>query len=117
MTKASDPYFSLILESLDLIEFYRPETEEEFFASPMAQDAVNMRLQAIGEYLFKVRKLDEERFDAVAPRSWHQVIGLRHRISHGYHLIDQSAVWQIIAIELPAFRESLESVQLTLELR
>ena len=111
MTKASDPYFALIFDSLDLIEFYRSETEEEFLSSPMAQDAVNMRLQAIGEYLFKVRKLDEERFDAVAPRSWHQVIGLRHQISHGYHLIDQSAVWQIISIELPPFRESLENVR------
>ena len=111
MTKASDPYFALIFDSLDLIEFYRPETKEEFFASPMAQDAINMRLQAIGEYLFRVRKLDEEQFDVLAPRSWHQVIGLRHRISHGYHLIDQDAVWQIISIELPPFRESLESIR------
>jgi uncharacterized protein with HEPN domain len=111
VTKASDPYFALIFDSLDLIEFYRPETKEEFFASPTAQDAVNTRLQAIGECLFRVRKLDEEQFDVVAPRSWRQVIGLRHRISHGYHLIDQDAVGQIISIELPLFRESLESTR------
>ena len=54
MTRASDPYFVLIFDSLDLIEFYRPETKEELFASPMEQDAINMRLQAIGEYLFRV---------------------------------------------------------------
>jgi uncharacterized protein with HEPN domain len=108
VTKASDPYFALIFESLDLIELYRPDSEDAFLASFMVQDAVNMRLQAIGEYLFKLRELDEERFDAVAPRSWHQVIGLRHRISHGYHLIDRSAVWQIISAELPAFRASLD---------
>jgi uncharacterized protein with HEPN domain len=47
----------------------------------------------------------------VAPRSWRQVTGLRHRISHGYHLIDQDAVGQIISIELPLFRESLESTR------
>lgn len=111
MTKESDPYFELIFESLDMVERYRPESKEAFLASPMAQDAVNMRLQAIGEYLFKVRQLDEERFDNVAPRTWHQVIGLRHRISHGYHLIDRTAVWQIISEELPAFRLSLTELR------
>lgn len=69
MTKATDPYFELIFESLEIVESYRPESEDIFLGSQLFQDAVNMRLQAIGEYLFKIRELDEERFDEVAPRS------------------------------------------------
>jgi uncharacterized protein with HEPN domain len=109
VTWAATPYFELILESLDHIEMYRPATKAEFLGSAMAQDAIILRLQVIGENLRQLQNTDEERFARSADRSWFQVIGLRHRISHGYQTVDREAIWQIIAEELIAFRASIEA--------
>ncbi len=109
MSWAPEPYFVLILDALDHIEDYRPATKEEFLASPLAQDGIVLRLQIIGENLSQMREKDEGRFDQVAIRSWHQIIGLRHRISHGYHTVQQEAIWQIVSEELDDFRASIEN--------
>lgn len=98
----------LILDALDHIDLYRPATKAEFVASPLIQDGIVLRLQVIGETLHQMREKDEERFDRIADRSWHQVIGLRHRISHGYHTVDRAAIWQIVVEELADFRASHE---------
>jgi uncharacterized protein with HEPN domain len=102
------PHFELILDALDHIDLYRPATEAEFFASPLVQDGIVLRLPVIGEHLHQMREQDAERFDRVADRSWHQVIGLRHRISHGYHTVDRAAIWQIVSEEIADFRRSIE---------
>ncbi len=102
------PNFVLILDALDHIELYRPSTKSEFLASPLIQDGIVLRLQVIGENLHQMREKDADRFDRNAERSWHQVIGLRHRISHGYHMVDHEAVWQIVSEELAEFRRSIE---------
>lgn len=109
MSWSAAPYFVLIFDAIDHIDLYRPATEAEFLASPMMQDAIVLRLQVIGENLHQLREKDEERFDRIAERSWHQVIGLRHRISHGYHTVDRSAIWQIIDEELSGLRASLKA--------
>jgi uncharacterized protein with HEPN domain len=97
VTWAAAPYFELILDSLDHIEMYRPASKAAFLSSAMAQDAIILRLQVIGENLHQLQSIDEERFARIAHRSWYQVIGLRHRISHGYHLTDRDAIWQIVS--------------------
>ncbi len=45
-------------------------------ANEMAQDAILMRLQEIGENLAQLRRLDEETFATAAHDSWHKLIGL-----------------------------------------
>ena len=102
------PYFVVVLDALDHIDLYRPATKAEFLASPLIQDGIVLRLQVIGENLHQMREKDADRFDRIADRSWHQVIGLRHRISHGYHTVDQEAIWQIVSEELTDFRRSIE---------
>lgn len=46
----------------------------------------------------------------MASDSWYKLIGLRNIISHGYHEIDQTQIWQIILDELGPFGESLDII-------
>lgn len=62
MNPSTQPYFLLIQAALARIEDYLPTTETEFLAQPMAQDAILMRLQEIGELLTKVRRLEPGMF-------------------------------------------------------
>ncbi len=111
MTKVVRPYFDLIEGALSRIEGYRPSDEATFLADSMIQDAVMMRLQEIRENLARIRRLDESWFDGRTPESWYKLIGLRNVISHGYESIDFTVIWHILAEELPAFAESIESAK------
>jgi uncharacterized protein with HEPN domain len=105
--KAYAPHIILIHEALAAIARYRPLDEEAFLAHPMAQDAILMRLQEIGENLARIRKLDEAAFEVMVHDSWLQLIGLRNVISHGYHTIKPAIIWRIVTDELPIFAQSL----------
>ncbi|MDQ3655173.1 MAG: DUF86 domain-containing protein [Chloroflexota bacterium] len=88
MTKSAQPYVVLIKRALAQIAQYCPPTKAELLAQPMAQDAILMRLQELGENLARIRHLDEDGFSGPGDDSWHKLIGLRNVISHGYHTID-----------------------------
>lgn len=105
--KTWQPHLLLIRESITSIEQYRPSSDVEFYRQVMAQDAILMRLQTIGENLAHMRRIDEDAFAELGDDSWHQLIGLRNIISHGYHHIRPEQIWQIITDELPHFAASI----------
>lgn len=110
MTKSFKPHLTLIREALTHIRQYLPPDEAAFLGHAMAQDAILMRLQEIGENLARMRHIDEGTFAAIADDSWNQLIGLRHIISHGYHQIRPEQIWQIVTEELPTFAASIDAV-------
>jgi uncharacterized protein with HEPN domain len=105
--KTWEPHLILIRDALAQIEDYRPADETIFLGHAMAQDAILMRLQEIGENLARMRHHDEVAFVDLGDDSWLQLIGLRNVISHGYHHIRPDQIWQIITEELPLFAATL----------
>jgi uncharacterized protein with HEPN domain len=108
MTKIYAPHIALIRAAVVAIEPYRPADEATFMVQPMAQDAILMRLQEIGENLARMRRIDEEVFAAAAHDSWIQLIGLRNVISHGYHTVTKERIWSMVTEELPSLAASLD---------
>lgn len=108
--KVYAPHLVIIRQSIRAIESYRPENEDAFLSDPMVQDAVLMRLQVIGEHMTAIRRIDEARFDELAPETWYQLIGLRNVISHGYEAIKWDRIWRMISQELPELRTSLSAL-------
>jgi len=109
MRKSPRPYLIHIRQALAAIDAYRPATKEELTPQSMAWDAILMRLHAIGEYLARLRHLDEEAFAATADPSWHKAIGLRNVISHEYEGVDPDTLWQILTDDLPPFAKSIDA--------
>ena len=110
MRKSPQPYLVLIQRALAHIEHYRPENKAQFLVQPMAQDAILMRLQVIGENLAQIRRLDELAYREMSHDSWNKLIGLRNIISHGYEAIDFEEIWQIVTEELPAFAVTIDAL-------
>jgi uncharacterized protein with HEPN domain len=107
MKKSYAPHLLIIRDSIAAIERYRPTDKAAFLADTLAQDAILMRIQVIGEHLAGMRKIDVSRFTEVADDTWYQVIGLRNIISHGYETINFERIWRIVADELPELSGSL----------
>lgn len=80
-----------ISDSLRAIEEYIGEmTFDEYDQSGVTQDAVNMRLQVIGE---NASKLPVELRDQFPDIAWHKVRGMRNIISHDYYTLDTRILW------------------------
>ena len=42
---------------------------------------------------------------------WQEIVGMRHRLAHGYDEIDLDIVWDVVTVDLPTVIEILEKAQ------
>ncbi|MFC1584973.1 DUF86 domain-containing protein [Fibrobacterota bacterium] len=75
-------------------------------------DAVVRNLEIIGE---AANNLTEAFKRNHADIEWSKVIGLRHRIIHGYFGVDLDIIWQILKNDLPVFKHKLSLLQNSIE--
>ena len=78
----------------------------------MAVDAVKYRLVSIGEAVGDVSQASRDRQPSIP---WTRIKGMRNLLTHRYHDVDTSVVWQVVDTHLGplelAVRELLEGRQ------
>lgn len=94
MTKHDDSFhLEGIKEHVIALKTYLPDSKEAFLADEKTQDAVLMRLLALGEEIAHL----SDSFSAQYPElHWYKIIGLRNRIAHGYFEVDQDVIWNVL---------------------
>jgi uncharacterized protein with HEPN domain len=94
MTKHDDSfYLEGIKEHVIAIKLYLPDSKEVFLADEKTQDAVLMRLLALGEEIGHLSSSFSEHHPEV---HWYKIVGLRNRIAHGYFEVDQDVIWNVL---------------------
>jgi len=97
-----------ILESIGKIESYISGLSYEEFENDMkTKDAVVRNLEIIGEAANKIPKEIQIRNSDIP---WAQIIGLRHRLIHGYFVVDYKIVWYIVTEELPELKDKMKQI-------
>lgn len=64
-------------------------------------------LEIIGEAANRVPKDEQQRYPQIP---WPEIVGLRHRLIHGYDRVDFDIVWQISTRDLPQLVAELEAI-------
>lgn len=79
-------------------------SKAEFLDNSMVQQAVMMNLVIIGETATQIRNEYPEFLAANQHPAlpWHQMIGMRNRMTHGYFDVDLPLVWDTVKTRLPA---------------
>ena len=80
-----------------------------FLGSEVTKAAIGMSLIVIGEWLTDIRDGDPTTFAGIT--DGHRVIGLRHRIAHGYDDIDFDRIWTFLVEKLPVLFEETSSLR------
>jgi uncharacterized protein with HEPN domain len=62
-------------------------------------------LEIIGEAANRVPEVDRARYAEIP---WTEIVGLRHRLIHGYDEVDFDILWQILVRDLPRLIVALE---------
>lgn len=97
-----------ILECIEKIEDYMSEMSfEEFIKDNKTKDAVVRNFEIISE---AAKQIPEQVRKKYAEIPWLQIIGLRHRLVHGYFVIDYNIVWNIAREEIPDLKEKIKNI-------
>ncbi len=83
-------------------------TEQEFLSNEMAKYAVTMGLQIIGETASRVLEKCPDFVTDHPELPFHQMRGMRNRISHGYFTVVHETVWETARNDVPGLIASLE---------
>ena len=99
-----------MFEAARTVERYTSgKTIERFYEDEILRFALTTLFQNIGE---AARKISEE-FKAEHPEfEWVDIVGFRHRLVHGYDVIDYDIMWDIIQNDLPVLLGHLEALNL-----
>lgn len=97
-----------ILECIGKIESYIADfSYEDFIKDERTKDAVVRNLEIIGEAANQIPKEIQQKYPEIP---WSQVVGLRHRLTHGYFVVDYRIVWNIVVNELPDLKEKMRKI-------
>jgi uncharacterized protein with HEPN domain len=96
-------YLIHITESIARIEEYVRGGREEFFSSPIIQDAVIRNLQTLAESTQRLSADLKAHHTAV---DWRGIAGLRNVLVHDYLGVDIERVWQMVERKVPALRDA-----------
>ena len=92
------------LAAEDAREFLQGLDEAAFRASRLHQNAVIRSLEVIGEAAGKVSSATRQANPAIP---WREIIGMRHRLIHGYAEVRLELVWAVATERLPLLIEAL----------
>jgi uncharacterized protein with HEPN domain len=101
-------YLLHVLGAIERVRRYiGRKSRAAFLRSPLLQDAVIRNLEILGEAAGRVSPDLAVRNPAVP---WRDIVGMRHRLIHGYLKVNLDTVWQAAKRDLPALDRSLRAL-------
>ena len=97
----------MLLAARDAVEFLKGKSPEEFARDRMCQLAVIKSIETVGEAASRI----SEPFRETHPQlPWQDIVGMRHRLVHGYFDIDLDRVWRTVQEDLPPVIALIETL-------
>jgi len=97
----------ILLAARDAISFAADIDQRRFETSRLHQNAIIRALEVVGEAAGRVSR---EMRAQTADIPWQAMIGMRHRLIHGYDGVDLAVVWKVVVTDLPALVLALEAL-------
>ena len=82
-------------------------TKAEFFSDTITYEATLWNLRLIGE---AATHIPSDVTDANPNIQWSQIIGMRHRLTHGYLDFNENVLWTAINAEVPKLLDDLREL-------
>ncbi|MDR2449856.1 MAG: DUF86 domain-containing protein [Prevotellaceae bacterium] len=98
-----------IIEAIDAIKtFTQNKTIDNLYADSMLRSAVRYQLTVIGEAANNITETTRKLLPQV---TWRKIIATRNILIHGYSLVDEEIIWNIIEEKLPELNDAIKNLQ------
>jgi uncharacterized protein with HEPN domain len=106
-TRDAGLLLDMLLAAGDARSFVLDLSEAAFLQSRLHQNAVIRALEVIGEAAGKVSPSTRDAYPQIP---WREMIGMRHRLIHGYGDVPLEVVWATVQGSLPGLVAALETL-------
>jgi uncharacterized protein with HEPN domain len=97
----------MLLAARRIVRYASDINREQFDANDQNRDAIVLQLGNIGEAAGHIGSEFRKTHQTIP---WNDIIGMRHRLFHGYETIDWDIVWNAATVEVPNLIKALESI-------
>lgn len=91
----------------DAIAFAAEQTRADLDHNRMLAFALIHAIEIVGEAAARLTKETQVRYPEVP---WSDVIGMRHRLAHGYYDVNLDRVWDTVKVNLPPLIADLDRI-------
>mgnify|MGYP006284564353 FL=1 len=91
----------------ETIDLTKGKTRDDISNDRTLELALTRLVEIIGEAAAHVSRETREKHPEIA---WHEIVGLRNRLIHGYDAVDLDILWNIIQIDIPELESSLNAL-------
>ena len=109
MTKRDDRIFlvDMLTHARETVELLKDVNQNDLSADRVTELALRKLVEIVGEAANRVSPATRERYAEIA---WHQIIGARNRLVHGYDVVDLNILLDIVQNSLPTLIEQLTPI-------
>jgi uncharacterized protein with HEPN domain len=93
-----------------VLQYTKGLSREEFFASPLVQDAVIRNIEIIGEAANNLLETGPDIVAMYPSIPFAQIYGMRNRVAHGYFSVSLSMIWDSVQVDIPELRQQVAEV-------
>jgi len=91
----------------EAIELSRDHSRADLDENRLLSLALTHLIEIVGEAASRVPQEFRSQFPHVP---WHEIIGTRNRLIHGYDVVDYDILWVIVQRDLPPLVEQLRAI-------
>lgn len=93
--------------SRDAIAFVKGKSREDLECDRLLAFGLVHAIEIVGEAAARITKETQAKHPDIP---WSDVIGMRHRLAHGYYDVDLERVWKTVQLSLPILVEQLTQI-------
>ncbi len=91
-----------------ILTFVEGTSAAEYGRNPLLKAAVERKFEVIGEALTQASRVFPEASAHFANSA--EIIAFRNRLIHGYSVVSDAVVWEIIQMDLPRLKSDAEAL-------
>jgi uncharacterized protein with HEPN domain len=91
-----------------IAEFTDGKAFADYLGDTMLRAAVEREFQIIGEALARLAQLDAPLVAQIS--QWQRIVAFRNILVHGYSVVDDQIVWDVVETHLPKLRREVTAL-------